>query len=386
MQENGNRPKIRFKEFKDEWEQCKLSSITMYHNGKCHEDKQADEGKYELINLNSISIDGGLKPSGKFINDAEETLSENDLVMILSDVGHGDLLGRVALIPESNKFVLNQRVALLRTNKKANPQFLFSCINAKQAYFKQQGTGSSQLNISKESVENFSPYIPSLKEQGKIAEFFENIDELIRINQHKYESLTNLRKTMLKKMFPKAGESVPEIRFKEFSGNWKKRKLGDIFEYERPDKYIVKSEEYSDTNETPVLTANKAFILGYTNEKNTCNKASIIFDDFTLDCKYVDFPYMVKSSAIKILDVRNKTTDNLRFAHELLKSTNIEVLGHARHYISVVQPIEVLVPTKEEQDKIADYFVSMDRLIGLQEQKIEKLKNIKKTCLNKMIV
>ena len=85
--------------------------------------------------------------------------------------------------------------------------------------------------------------------------------------------------------------------------SWEQRKFENIFNYERPDKYIVNSTEYLEFGPTPVLTANKAFILGYTVEKNKYvnSHESIIFDDFTLDTKFVDFPYMVKSSAIKIL-------------------------------------------------------------------------------------
>ena len=129
-------PKLRFAGFEGDWEERKLSSMTMYKNGKSHEDKQSTSGKYELINLNSISISGGLKHSGKFVEETDDTLQKDDLVMILSDVGHGDLLGRVALIPNDNMFVLNQRVALLRSNETADPNFLFSYINAHQHYFK----------------------------------------------------------------------------------------------------------------------------------------------------------------------------------------------------------------------------------------------------------
>ena len=153
-------PELRFAGFADDWEERKLSSMTNYKNGKSHEDKQSTSGKLELINLNSISISGGLKHSGKFIDEADDTLQKDDLVMILSDVGHGDLLGRVALIPEDDRFVLNQRVALLRPNTTADPQFLFSYINAHQYYFKAQGAGMSQLNISKGSVENFISFVP----------------------------------------------------------------------------------------------------------------------------------------------------------------------------------------------------------------------------------
>ena len=178
----------------------------------------------------------------------------------------------------------------------------------------------------------------------------------------------------------------PRLRFKGFTEAWEQRKLGEIFEYERPDKYIVESEEYSENSNTPVLTANKAFILGYTDEDNVYKKEkeSVIFDDFTLDSKFVDFPYMVKSSAIKILTLKNKNRDNLRFSFELLNSTKFDMLGHARHYISVVQPREVLTPNKQEQDKISQVFESLDNLITLHQRKCDKLVNVKKALLEKM--
>ena len=138
--QNGEKtPKIRFQGFINAWEQRKLGELTIYRNGTvpCMKNNQSESGKYELINLNSISIDGGLKPSGKFIDEETETLLKDDLVMVLSDVGHGDLLGRVAIIPENNRFVLNQRVALLRNNSSVDIKYLFSYINAHQNIFQQ---------------------------------------------------------------------------------------------------------------------------------------------------------------------------------------------------------------------------------------------------------
>ncbi|WP_422699302.1 restriction endonuclease subunit S [Enterococcus durans] len=194
-------PEIRFPGFTDDWEQRKLASMTNYKNGKGHEDKQSTIGKLELINLNSISISGGLKHSGKFIDEADDTLQKDDLVMILSDVGHGDLLGRVALIPEDDRFVLNQRVALLRPNATADPQFLFSYINAHQYYFKAQGAGMSQLNISKGSVENFISFVPIIEEQKKIGTFFKQLDDTIALHQRKLDLLKETKKGFLQKMF-----------------------------------------------------------------------------------------------------------------------------------------------------------------------------------------
>ncbi|OUZ28974.1 hypothetical protein A5806_001712 [Enterococcus faecium] len=199
---NGEKvPEIRFPGFTEAWEQRKLASMTNYKNGKGHEDKQSTIGKLELINLNSISISGGLKHSGKFIDEADDTLQKDDLVMILSDVGHGDLLGRVALIPEDDRFVLNQRVALLRPNATADPQFLFSYINAHQYYFKAQGAGMSQLNISKGSVENFISFVPIIEEQKKIGTFFKQLDDTIALHQRKLDLLKETKKGFLQKMF-----------------------------------------------------------------------------------------------------------------------------------------------------------------------------------------
>ena len=150
----------------------------------------------------------------------------------------------------------------------------------------------------------------------------------------------------------------------------------------------MSSTEYLEFGPTPVLTANKAFILGYTTEKNKYvnSKESIIFDDFTLDTKFVDFPYMVKSSAIKILTLKDATKDNIRFNFELLSNHKFNMLGHARHYISVVQPEEVFTTNKQEQDKIGELITNLDNLITLHQRKLEKLKNIKKSMLEKMFV
>lgn len=194
-------PKRRFPGFEGAWEGKKLGEITTYRNGTGHEEKQSRFGKYELVNLNSISIDGGLKPSGRFIEEASETLMKNDLVMVLSDVAHGDLLGRVAVIPENDKFVLNQRVALLRHNGIVDIKYLFSFINAHQKYFKLQGAGSSQLNLSRDSVENFEVALPSVEEQKTIGNFFEKLDKYISLQQQKLDKLKDLKKAYLNELF-----------------------------------------------------------------------------------------------------------------------------------------------------------------------------------------
>ena len=122
--------------------------------------------------------------------------------------------------------------------------------------------------------------------------------------------------------------------------------IGDVLGYEQPQSYIVEDTAYTDEG-TPVLTANKAFVLGYTSEiagiydKGDC----IIFDDFTLDCKYVDFPFKVKSSAIKILTAENK--ELLRYTFEFLKYLDLSTDEHKRHYIAETQNQEFILPTTQ---------------------------------------
>ncbi len=175
---------------------------------------------------------------------------------------------------------------------------------------------------------------------------------------------------------------VPEVRFKGFEEDWKKLQFSELLNYERPDKYIVTSEKYNEFYKTPVLTANKGFILGFTNETNTYNKSCILFDDFTLDSKYVNFPFMVKSSALKILTAKDNCNDY--FTYSVINATSFELQGHARHYIEFVQPVKTLVPSYQEQSKIGEFFKNIDNLITQTSTKLDKLKDVKKSLLNKM--
>lgn len=195
-------PILRFEGFHGEWEQRKLGELYSYHNGKAHEQNQRSSGKYELINLNSISVDGTLKSSGRYINHAAEILRQNDLVMILSDIAHGTLLGRVAIIPQDNKYVLNQRVALLRPiSKSENSNFMAPLINNNQRYFHKMGIGTSQLNISKSTVIESLWQIPKIKEQSVIGNFSQNIDHIITIQQRRLTKLNSIKKSLLQQMF-----------------------------------------------------------------------------------------------------------------------------------------------------------------------------------------
>ncbi|WP_426698457.1 restriction endonuclease subunit S [Alistipes communis] len=197
------------------------------------------------------------------------------------------------------------------------------------------------------STKNFSEcYIglPSKPEQTKIATLLRLIDERISTQNKIIDKLQSLIKGLRNEIFWKLRKNVG------FNAM-----IGDVLDYEQPQSYIVEDTEYIDKG-TPVLTANKAFILGYTSEtegiydKGDC----IIFDDFTLDSKYVDFPFKVKSSAIKILSAENK--ELLRYTFEFLKYLDLSTSEHKRHYIAETQNQEFILPTTQIVRTIAHTF------------------------------
>jgi type I restriction enzyme S subunit len=163
--------------------------------------------------------------------------------------------------------------------------------------------------------------------------------------------------------------------------------MGDLLDYEQPTKYLVSDTKYNDNNDTPVLTAGKTFILGYTNEENgifSSNLPVIIFDDFTTAKKYVTFPFKAKSSAMKILKPKSDTV-NLRFVFEKMQLIVFPLGDHKRYWISEYQNIEIEVPAPEEQTAIAQVLSDMDAEIEELEQKLDKYKMIKQGMMQELL-
>ena len=388
MAKNNMKPRIRFKGFTDAWEQRKLGEISE----KTVEKNR--ERRYSETFTNSAEF--GIVSQMEYFDHAISKIESigGYYVVHPDDFVYNPRISVSAPVGPINRNKL-QKIGImspLYTVFRAHdihPQYLeyYFKSDVWHAYMRfngDSGARSDRFSIKTALFFDMPIPCPSVGEQEKIGKILARVDNLITLHQRKYEKFVNIKKALLEKMFPQGDEKVPRIRFKGFTDAWEQRKFGDVFSYERPDKYIVESDKYSDFYSTPVLTANKGFVLGYTNEKRTYNTPCVIFDDFTLDSKYVDFPFMVKSSALKILTT--KQGYYLPFAYELLHAANIEVLGHARHYISVVQPTMVLVPNYSEQLRVGKFIEAIDNLITLHQRQVEKLKNIKSALLEKMFV
>lgn len=380
-------PVFRFPGFNKDWEKVKLKDVSTYFNGKGFEGDVQEEGKYELITLKSIDSSGNLVHSKRYINEEVSTLTKGTLVMILSEQAPG-LLGMTAIIPLDNKFVLNQRVAEIRPNDKVVSFFLSMAINRNQHIFSRLGAGMKVQNISKPNVENYEFYYPTLAEQKKIANCLSSLDTVITSETEKLVHLKVHKKGLLQQLLPSNGETKPQYRFPEFANDedWVETTLEKCLDYLQPTPYLVSSTDYEDKFKTPVLTAGKTFILGYTDEKEGIfneNLPVIIFDDFTTATKFVDFPFKAKSSAMKILLA--KGDNNIKFLFETIQNLNFEVSTHKRHWISVYSKLDILKPKDpKEQQKISDCFSSVDDLIQAQKIKIKNLKKHKKGLLQQL--
>ena len=319
-------------------------------------------------NLYQNNLDLSRTPS--FINyiDSKSNkvlLHYGDIAITLTGTNNKRDFGYSYMFTTEQNLLLNQRCGLIRTEH--NPYFVFNLVktNSFLNQFFESSTGGTgnQANVSTKSMESFSVYIPKSKEQRKIADLLRLIDGRIATQNKIIDKLQSLIKGIRNDVYGKLRKSVG------FNAM-----ISDVLSYEQPQPYIVENTEYT-AEGIPVLTANKAFVLGYTSEINGIYDKGdcIIFDDFTLDCKYVDFPFKVKSSAIKILTAKNK--ELLRYTFEFLKYLDLSTEEHKRHYIAEIQNQEFILPTMHIVSTIAHAFSAL----SLRMESVVKQRNMFET-------
>ena len=270
------------------------------------------------------------------------------------------------------KGAINQAILCIRTNQ--NKEFMESVWNKHVSKILRKYLQGGQGNLSADIVKGISFLFPTLEEQERIANLISLLDERIATQNKIIDKLQSLIKGIRNDVFGKLRKDIGL-----------NAKVGDVLSYEQPQPYIVEDTEYT-AGGTPVLTANKAFVLGYTSEtdgiydKGDC----IIFDDFTLDCKYVDFPFKVKSSAIKILTAKNK--ELLRYTFEFLKYLDLSTDEHKRHYIAETQNQEFILPTTQIVRTIAHAFSTLSSRMQTIVKQRDMLELQKQYLLRQMFI
>ena len=241
-------------------------------------------------------------------------------------------------------------------------KYLFYFLKNNKEYLNSLGRGATFKEVSKSIISQVEISLPNLDEQKAICAKLDNITKQISLKYDELKKYDELVKSQFIEMFE--------------NKNFEQVLLSEVIDYEQPTKYIVASENYKDEYKTPVLTAGKSFILGYTNETdgiyNGAVKPTLIFDDFTTDCKYVDFDFKVKSSAMKLLHLKN-TNEQILYYFYAINKIGFKPESHQRHWISKFANFTIEKPPIELQNQFADFVKHIDKLKFTIKESIEKL-------------
>lgn len=404
MQDNEKKPALRFKGFTDPWEQRKISELAekTYGGGTPTTSNEAFwNGNIPWIQSSDI-VDGklmGVEPR-KYItqtglNSSATQLVPKDSIAIITRVG----VGKLAYMPFSYS-TSQDFLSLSKLN--TEPFFtVYACYKKLQSELNTV-QGTSIKGITKDELLAKTISVPVYSEQKQIGSFFTQLDTLITLHQRKYEKLLNIKKSMLDKMFPQNGVSVPEIRFKGFTDPWEQRKFSELYEkvsrkndltYGKDDIISVanmyyKAESYI-TDENYLLTYN-VFEMGdiaFEGNKSK-NFAHGRFVENTIGNGIVSHVFDVFKPRMTNYDLQfwKYAINNERIMGPiLLRSTKASTMMTNLVADDFLQE-NFLIPCYEEQKKIGEFLNQLDTLITLHQRKLEKLQNIKKSCLEKMFV
>ena len=291
----------------------------------------------------------------------------------------GATIGKTGLI--STEGACNQQINAIIPSSLITSTFLYySCISEYfQKEIRNHASATTLPILNKNNFTKLLIPLPPLSEQQRIVKEIERWFALIeQIEQSKADLQTTIKQTKSKildlaihgKLVPQDPNDEPAIEllkrispdftpcdnghYENLPDGWGVCRLEDIVDYEQPTAYIVNSTSYNDSYPIPVLTAGKSFIIGYTNEvKGIYSKLPcIIFDDFTTDSKFVDFPFKVKSSAMKILQIRKDV--ETEYVAMFMNTTRLIGDTHKRYWISEYSKLTIPIPPKAEQKRIVD--------------------------------
>ena len=369
--ENIKVPNLRFPEFQGEWKKCKLGDeCNVFMCKRILASQTNTEGSVPFYKIGTIGGTPDAYISKELFDDykAKYNYPHKGEVMITC----AGTVGKCVIYDGKDAYYQDSNIVWIdNPSQHINNGFLYHLL-ANVNWRKLNST--TIIRIYNDDLRNLKLSYPQIEEQKKISRLLSLLDERIATQNKIIDKLQSLIKGIRNDVYGKLRKSVG------FNAM-----ISDVLSYEQPQPYIVENTEYT-AEGTPVLTANKAFVLGYTSETNGIYDKGdcIIFDDFTLDCKYVDFPYKIKSSAIKILTAKNK--EILRYTFEFLKYLDLSTDEHKRHYIAETQNQEFILPTMHIVSTIAHAFSAL----SLRMESVVKQRNMfekqKQYLLRKMFI
>ena len=426
MQDNKKKPALRFKGFTDPWEQRKLDEafdFTVPNNTLSRAELNQESGSVRNVHYGDVLIKYGSVLdaqddelpfiTGRSKDDFKGALLQNGDI-IIADTAEDETTGKVCeIVNIQDKDVVAGLHTMVCRPKNKTAEGYFGYYMNSSSYHHQLlplMQGIKVLSLSKTNVQKTTVKYPKDKaEQQKIADCLRRIDTLITLHQRKYEKLVNIKKSMLDKMFPQNGASVPEIRFKGFTDPWEQRKLGELScsfeyglnaaakEYDGQNKYL-RITDIDDTSRQFVTTDITSPDINLTDaDSYKLSDGDVLFARTGASVGktylYKKFDGLVYFAGF-LIRAKIKESVNAGFIFQ-----NTLTRGYER-YIAITsqrsgQPgvnaqeyaeYQLMLPELFEQDKIAKLLEALDTLITLHQRKLEKLQNIKKSCLEKMFV
>ena len=380
------------------WEWCKLEDIVCELKYGTSE-KSSSVGKITVLRMGNITDIGTIDYSNLVYSSNDEDIKQYSLKkgdLLFNRTNSSEWVGKTAIYKGEQPaiyagYLIRVRPILISSdylNIVMNSSYYRNwCYNVKT-------DAVNQSNINAQKLSKLMVPIPPLKEQERIVVEMAKWASLITsIKNDKEDLQAAIKQTkskildlaihgklvqqdpndepaaeLLKRINPKTEITCDNGHYPQLPDGWCKCRLEDIVEYEQPQAYIVNSTDYDDSYLTPVLTAGKSFIIGYTNETKGIyqNTPCIIFDDFTTDSKLVDFPFKVKSSAMKIL----KVTDDIEIEYVAMFMSITRLIGdtHKRYWISEYSKLCIPIPPRKEQKRIINVVkVMFEKLDAIME-------------------
>ncbi|MDM1412448.1 restriction endonuclease subunit S [Myroides odoratimimus] len=419
MEQNKNVPVIRFNGFEDEWNEIPFGNIAQVRRGLTYSPKDIRKNGVKVLRSSNINedrfceYDNDVYVDGNAIN--IDFVKNNDILITAAN-GSSRLVGKHALINTSHDKVVHGGFMLLASSK--NPFFLNASMSSewyRKFISKNIAGGNGAIgNLNKNHLESEVILIPKEPEQTQIGNFFKTLDSQITSQEQKSQKLVNLKKAMLKKMFPKEGADVPEIRFKGFTEKWEEKLVGDYYGFKNG---LNKGKEFFGYG-TPIVNftdvyhnrsinfstlKGKVFLNTEEIKNFKVQKGDLFFTrtsetilDIGFNSVMIDDPkdtvfsgFVLRGRSIDEDPLVNKFkryvffTDEFR--NEMIKKSSMTTRALTSG-TAIKKMVFKFPANKSEQQKIGEYFEKLDNLIQQSQEQIKKYKNIKKALLQKMFV
>ena len=412
MTKKSDAPAIRFKGFSDAWEQRKLGDIADIVGGgtpstgnQSYWDGDIDWYAPAEIADQIYANSSQKKITGLGYENSSAKMLPPGTVLFTSRAG----IGKTAIL--TRKGCTNQGFQSIVPHRgELDSYFIFSRTGELKRYGELVGAGSTFVEVSGKQMAVMELMMPpTMREQQTIGGFFQQLDHLITLHQRKFEKLTNVKKSMLEKMFPQNGSSYPEIRFKGFTDPWEQRKLGDIGKARSgvgfPDAdqggvtgvpFFKVSDMNLDGNENEMIVANNYV----TAEQIADHRWSPITELPAIFFAKVGaavmlnrkrlcrFPFLLDNNTMAYsLSPTKWDADFAKALFGTVDLTSLVQVGALPSYnAGDVESMGIYLPSLFEQEQIGAFFKLLDNLITLHQRELEKLQNIKKSMLEKMFV